>query len=122
MRICIPVEKDEGLASRVYGHFGSAPFFAVFDTATERLEVVPNMDHHHVHGQCNAVAALSERTVDLLVTGGIGARAAERLRSMGIRICLAEGEGTVANVIQSWRAGALREMEPHQACSTHTCT
>ena len=33
MRICIPIDKDLGLDSPICGHFGSAPFFLIADTA-----------------------------------------------------------------------------------------
>jgi len=32
MKICMPVSEAKGMDSVIYGHFGSAPFFAVYDT------------------------------------------------------------------------------------------
>ena len=32
MKVCFPVQKDEGIESQVYNHFGSAPVFIVVDT------------------------------------------------------------------------------------------
>ena len=32
MKVCFPVEKNEGINSVVYGHFGSAPAFVMVDT------------------------------------------------------------------------------------------
>ena len=29
MKMCFPVESDQGLESKVFGHFGSAPVFVV---------------------------------------------------------------------------------------------
>jgi len=37
MKVGFPVELDEGMESKVYGHFGSAPAFVVVDT--EKKEV-----------------------------------------------------------------------------------
>ena len=34
MKICIPVETSSGMKSLVYGHFGSAPYFAIYDMET----------------------------------------------------------------------------------------
>ena len=34
MKICFPVQNDNGIESTVYNHFGSAPVFVVFDTDT----------------------------------------------------------------------------------------
>jgi len=32
MKVCFPVQKDNGIDSTVYGHFGSAPAFVIVDT------------------------------------------------------------------------------------------
>ncbi len=32
MKICFPVNSENGLDSIVFNHFGSAPFFIIFDT------------------------------------------------------------------------------------------
>ncbi len=37
MKICFPVQENEGLGSRVYNHFGSAPMFIVVDTETDNV-------------------------------------------------------------------------------------
>ena len=50
MKLCIPVEKDNGMESAVYGHFGSAPVFAVYDTADGKTVFHDNGNMHHEHG------------------------------------------------------------------------
>ena len=122
MNICIPIEKNEGLNSEVYGHFGSAPYFAVYNTQNKSLELINNGDQNHVHGQCNPIGALANISVDILVTGGIGARAIERLDSMGIRVCLISAEVTIQDVIKSHETDALREIQPGQGCNHHSCS
>ena len=37
MKICFPVQNDNGIESAVYNHFGSAPVFVVFDTDTNSI-------------------------------------------------------------------------------------
>ena len=44
--------------AQVYGHFGSAPYFTIYDTDSKALEVVNNANSHHEHGTCNPMAAL----------------------------------------------------------------
>ena len=44
MKICFPVESDKGLDSEVFGHFGSAPIFVVFDTETKSTDTINNQD------------------------------------------------------------------------------
>jgi predicted Fe-Mo cluster-binding NifX family protein len=40
MKICFPVESDKGLDSEVFGHFGSAPTFVVFDTEAKSIDTI----------------------------------------------------------------------------------
>ncbi|RME41495.1 MAG: diguanylate cyclase, partial [Deltaproteobacteria bacterium] len=37
MKVCFPVNNDQGLESEVYGHFGSAPAFVVVDTESHEV-------------------------------------------------------------------------------------
>ena len=122
MNICIPIETDEGINARIYGHFGSAPFFAVYDTETKKLDTICNLDLHHDHGKCNPIGALAGRSVDILVTGGIGARAIDKLGLMGIRVCLKNSEETVQDVLRSYEENGLKEIQPGQGCQHHSCS
>jgi len=60
MKICFPVQKDEGIDSTLYNHFGSAPFFVVFDTGTNDVATISNRDQHHSHGARNPMQALDQ--------------------------------------------------------------
>ncbi len=53
MKICIPTETGEGKNAQVYGHFGSAPYFTIYDTDAQSIEIVDNANSHHEHGTCN---------------------------------------------------------------------
>ncbi len=84
MKICFPVQHDDGIDSIVYNHFGSAPIFVVVDTDTNDLSTINNRDQHHSHGACSPMRALDNQKVDAIVVGGIGAGALTRLNQMGI--------------------------------------
>jgi predicted Fe-Mo cluster-binding NifX family protein len=86
MKICFPVQDDNGVDSLVYNHFGSAPKFVVIDTDTESIATINNRDQHHSHGACNPMKALDNQKVDAIVVGGIGAGALTRLSQMGISV------------------------------------
>ncbi len=64
MKVCFAVEKDEGLNSVVYGHFGSAPVFVMVDVEAQSVTTVSNRDLNHVHGACNPVQAIGGQAVD----------------------------------------------------------
>jgi predicted Fe-Mo cluster-binding NifX family protein len=121
MRICITAEGGggSGQAARVYGHFGSAPCFVIYDTEARSFGVVDNSGRQHEHGQCNPLQALAQQSVDVLVTGGIGARALQMLGRQGIRAFRAAEAHTAAEAVERFQAGLLPEIAPGDACTHH---
>jgi predicted Fe-Mo cluster-binding NifX family protein len=118
MKICIPVDEDQGLASPVCAHFGSAPLFMMVDTDTGECRALGNRNQHHAHGQCQPLLALHGEAVDGVVVGGIGAGAIARLRAAGIEVYLA-GHATVGETLEAFKAGALKPVAPDFVCGHH---
>ena len=118
MRICVPTATDEGLDAKVYGHFGSAPFFTVLDTERDVVEIVPNGDQHHEHGKCNPVAALMGIVLDAVLVRGIGRGALLRLTQAGIPVYVAEGD-TIRDVGIRFRSGDVSLVDFDAACNGH---
>jgi predicted Fe-Mo cluster-binding NifX family protein len=118
MKVCFPVVKADGLESKVYGHFGSAPAFFVVDTDDSNEATIINKDQHHVHGMCNPVKALNNQHVDAIVVGGIGGGALSRLRQMGIRVLQAQAE-TVRENLEKIKKNELVEFSSHHVCAGH---
>lgn len=118
MKLCIPVAANQGVASEVFGHFGSAPVFAVHDTEAGRTEFIDNETAHHEHGSCNPLKALGDQAVDAILVGAIGGRAIAKLNEAGIRVYRAI-PGTLEQTLATWAAGNLQEIEAAQACSHH---
>ncbi len=118
MKVCFPVESDEGVESTVYGHFGSAPAFVVVDTDGNGTDAVNNRDQHHVHGACNPVAALGGRQVDAVVVGGIGGGAISKLNASGIQVYQA-GAPTVRENLALFQESKLRKLALQHACQAH---
>ncbi len=118
MKLCFPVMETRSLDSMVYGHFGSAPAFIVFDTETKEEKPVLNGDAHHAHGMCSPLKALSGEHVDAIVVGGIGRGALMRLSGVGIKVYKAS-EGTVAQNIKLFEEGRLPIFSPGMVCSGH---
>lgn len=119
MKLCIPVTADEGLASPVSRHFGSAPAFLFVDTETRACRFKANDNQHHAHGMCTPLAALQGEPVDALVVGGIGRGALAKLQQASIQIYLSE-HATVAEVVEALEAGRLRTLRDDQACAGHS--
>jgi len=118
MKICFPVESDQGLNSEIFGHFGSAPLFVVFDTQEKSVHTINNQDLGHVHGMCNPLKALNGKMVDHIIVGGIGAGAINKLNEMGIKVYRAS-KGSIQDNIGLLEHRALPEMTVAQACGGH---
>jgi len=120
MKIAIPVADYRALESPVYGHFGSAPVFALVDTDTMAIEPVSNRDHGHVHGACSPLKALAGAKPDAVVVGGIGGGALMGLRAAGIKVYRCT-EGTVADAVRLLKDNKLEEIDEQGVCGGHTC-
>ncbi len=99
MRVCFPVQHDEGIESKVYNHFGSAPLFVVVDTETNVAGMIKNRDQRHAHGACNPIQALDNQKIDAVVVGGIGAGALGKLNQSGIKVYRAQSQNIKENIV-----------------------
>jgi predicted Fe-Mo cluster-binding NifX family protein len=118
MNLCIPVREDNGLASRVSAHFGSAPAFVVVDVDNGALKTLPNTNLHHGHGMCQPLLSLAGEPIDGVAVGGIGLGALGKLNAAGVRVFVSNEE-TVAATVAAFQAGTLREATPATACAQH---
>ena len=120
MKICIPTETDQGLEAAVMAHFGSAPYFTIYDTDTRCFEHIGNRNLHHMHGGCQPLLALNGKAVDVVICGGMGARAVQKLGAGGIQAYKVKG-ATVKEALANYLAGQLNPITPLNACQDHDC-
>jgi len=120
MKICIPVQTNEGLKAAVDRHFGSAPYFLIYDSDKEAFEVISNSDEHHSHGMCHPLRVLEERSLDAVVCVGMGARAVKKLKQGGLKTYRTKVE-TAEETIREYREGVLEEITIENACVEHSC-
>ena len=118
MNICIPVETDQGLASPVCAHFGSAPFFMIVDTERGVCRAIANNNQHHAHGMCQPLLAIQGEALDGIVVGGIGMGALNKLMTAGLAVYRAQ-HPTVQSTLDAYNSGALRLMTLDAACGGH---
>ena len=121
MKICIPTEEPMGLDSVAYGHFGSAPYFLIYDTETKEIEVLNNNEAEHEHGQCNPVTPLKDKGVQAVVVAGMGARALQNLQSMGITAYRIENGTKVQTIIENLDLNKLEKLAVENCCQSHSC-
>ena len=120
MRICIPTETNEGKNAKVFGHFGSAPYFTIYDVKKDTIEVIDNTNQHHSHGMCQPMHAITGKNIDVVVTGGMGARAVQKLNEGGIKTFRAI-PGTVEDIVKQFKSNRLDEITVDNACAQHGC-
>jgi predicted Fe-Mo cluster-binding NifX family protein len=118
MKVCFPVNKEEGVDSKVYGHFGSAPVFILVDTENNSVTTLVNNDQHHEHGACNPLKALNNEKVDAVVVGGLGAGALNKLKQLGVKVFRSQAP-TVKENLALLQNKTLGEFTQQHCCAGH---
>ncbi len=120
MKICMPVNENAGLNSLPYNHFGSAPFFLVYNTETAELTPINNGDLGHEHGMCQPLKALGGHAIDIILVAGIGQGALTKLADQGIVAYEAQPVSFEAN-ITLLNASKLGRFDAGHVCAGHDC-
>ncbi|MBW2614352.1 MAG: NifB/NifX family molybdenum-iron cluster-binding protein [Deltaproteobacteria bacterium] len=118
MKIAFPTQEKNGRQSPVHNHFGSAPYFIIVDTDTEKSHIIDNQNLDHTHGNCQPLLALDGTHVDAVVVGGIGGGALRKLLNEGIKTYRAV-EGTVLENLALAKVGKLSEFSMDHTCQGH---
>lgn len=118
MKVGFAVQVDEGIESRVFDHFGSAPVFIIVEQGGREISAVNNRDLHHAHGACNPIMALDGKGVDAVIVGGIGAGALRKLNAMGIKVFGARAP-TVKENLALLKDNKLQVLTDNHSCRAH---
>jgi predicted Fe-Mo cluster-binding NifX family protein len=118
MNLCIPVETDLGLDSKVYGHFGSAPLFLIIDTETMTTKAITNNNQNHAHGMCQPVKAVEGEAVDGIVVSGIGRGALMKFNAAGYQV-FRSTMPAVKETIEAYKSGTLPLCSVQDVCGGH---
>jgi len=110
MRILIPILENRGKESRVSPHFGRAPYFALYDSETDKLEIIENKSEHF-GGFGRPAENILKYKPDVVFALDMGPRAVDLLRSNNIRIETGNYE-TVEEILDN--KDKLKELE--EAC------
>lgn len=118
MKVVFPSNSQLGLTGSVYNHFGSAPFFVLVDTETGEHEVLVNLDKDHTHGNCQPLKAMGSATAEVVVVGGIGDGALNKLVNSGLKVFKAV-EGTVQKNLELLKDNKLEKFTSKLTCIAH---
>jgi len=120
MKICLPVLENKGMESQVFGHFGSAPCFAVYNSDTKSIIFSTNDESAHEHGKCMPVDALRTLGAEAVLCRGMGLRAANLLVASGIKPFLVDAE-TVSEALEKFDRREVRVLDEATSCHAHEC-
>ena len=110
MRILVPVLENKGKESRVSPHFGRAPYFALYNSETDNLEIIETMKEGS-SGKSRLAEDMLKYKPDVVFAVGMGPRAVDLFRSNDVEIETGEYD-TVEDIIKN--KDKLKELE--EAC------
>ena len=120
MKLCIPIQTDDGLNSEICQHFGSAPFFIIYDIAAANYEVITNTNSHHSHGMCQPLSLLGDKQIDAIICQGMGLGAFQKITNAGMKAFRADAR-TVEQVIKDYKGKVLEKISIENTCQNHSC-
>lgn len=109
MKICVPVDQDNGLDSIPSREFGTSPFFIIHDTASGATEAVENLDKDIFDGTLSSLKSLENERYDVLLVSGVQDQVLKELKQRGKNIYKAIA-GTVEGNIKVLERGDLYEI------------
>jgi len=121
MKLCFPVVTDEGMESRIYGHFASAPLFLIVDTLTRQSTVITNCDQGNPYGGCNPFSALKGQQLAGIIVGGIGDESVRVMNLCGFKVYQALSS-VLAENIASFEEDNLPEVTVQQSHLEGRCS
>lgn len=121
MKIAIPTDNDAGCDSKISSHFGSAPYYAIYDQAAKELFYIKNEEKDHVHGQCQPTAELIRTGITAVICNSLGFRAINNLEKIGIKVYFSNNAKNIKEVIEKIEASDLPEYNVENVCQQHQC-
>lgn len=107
MKIAVSSSGND-LNSMLDPRFGRCAYFLIIDPEDMSFEVFDNQSSSQSSGAgIQAAQSLAEKSVTAVITGHVGPNAAQTLSAAGINV-FAEQQGTIAEVVEKFKKGALK--------------
>lgn len=120
MRIAVSSETNAGLDAPVAEHFGRCPFFTLVDLEGETIQAVQVVANPFfpVHEPGQVPAFVHSQGADVMLTGGMGGRAAAFFQQYGIQP-VTGASGAVRDALACLHSGALGGWAPCSESVAH---
>ncbi len=110
MKIAVTAENNNGYESEVNTHFGRAPYFAIVDTKTDKIDLIKNEAANASGGAgVSAAQLIADRGVEVLISGSVGPKAYKALTSGNIEMYIIN-HGTVREAVENFQKGNLSQL------------
>ncbi len=109
MNICIPIEENLGIKSRMCLHFSTAPKFILIDTDTLMFEVKDAPDRRSLKH------FLTAHEVKSVVVGGIGLSSLDELHAADIAV-YSSAEDTIEEIVHAFNTGTINPVTLGESC------
>ncbi len=110
MKLLVPLDTSEGIASKISDHFGKAKYVAIIKVSKENIEIAEISAFSKVLGKTLADYAI-EKGINGVIVKGIGFRAFEKLASSGVKIYKTSCENLEC-LFEELSRGSLEEAGP----------
>jgi predicted Fe-Mo cluster-binding NifX family protein len=125
MRIAVSAETNAGLEAPVNGHFGHSPYFTLVEVADGQIGVAQAIanPHYPQHEPGAIPAFIHSQGADVVLTGGMGGRAASFFQQYGIQ-AVTGATGTVRQAVQAFLLNQITGSAPcgeHGHAHNHDC-
>jgi len=100
------------LESELDPRFGRARYFIIIDTETNEFTAIDNLEGLNAYGGAGVRSAgiVADHGVSWVITGNVGPKAAEGLKTAGIKVALSEPI-KVSEVVEKFKKGELKEAQ-----------
>ncbi len=117
MKIAIPTMGKKGLEEIVSEHFGRCDTYTFLDEKGNILEIIDNSSSHN-GGSGLPPELLKENNVDVLLCKGLGPRALELCKELGITVYVDSGN-RVKEIIENWKKKSPSPATMNDICEEH---
>ena len=118
MRIAIPIDKDEGLQSKIVNHFGRCLYFLIVDENMNILETLPN-DSIHNKGTMLPPEFLKGHQIEIILCQSLGPKALQKSIEQNIHVYVDPFSNTALEILQKYKNKQLHKANMDQTCKEH---